>query len=205
MTFALVVLFGYLLGSCPWGYWIPLLVRHEDIRREGSGNIGASNVFRTYGSWLGVPVIVLDFLKGFVPTLVGVLLVGHTCGIAAGAAAMIGHWRPIFLGFQRGGKMVATGGGAFFALAPLVAISGVAVWIVVFVIFRYASVASLATALFMPIGAELYGYPRSVVVFGVAAFVGTLILHHKNLKRLWHHNENRSRVEILGRLRTSRT
>ena len=107
MTFAAVVVLGYLLGSCPWGYWLVRIFKHEDIRRVGSGNIGATNVWRTYGRRLGVPVVLLDMLKGFVPALVGVLLVSHLCGILAGAAAMVGHVRPVFLRFARGGKAVA--------------------------------------------------------------------------------------------------
>ncbi len=202
MTFVSVVVLGYLLGSCPWGYWIPLLVRHEDIRREGSGNIGASNVFRTYGTALGLPVVLLDTAKGFVPTLVGVLLVSHVCGIAAGAAAMIGHWRPLFLGFQRGGKMVATGGGAFLALAPLVALTGAVVWIVVFVVSRYASVASLVTALFMPVGAWLYGYPTPVVAFAAVTCLVVFFLHRANLQRLWRGTENRSSVAVFALIRS---
>src|SRR3954468_16025122 len=69
MTFAAVVVLGYLLGSCPWGYWLVRLIRHEDIRKVGSGNIGATNVWRTYGRWLGVPVVLLDMVKGFLPAL----------------------------------------------------------------------------------------------------------------------------------------
>ena len=72
MTFAAIVVFGYLLGSCPWGYWIVRAVRHEDVRTKGSGAIGASNVWRIYGRWLGIPVVSLDLLKGFVPAFVGV-------------------------------------------------------------------------------------------------------------------------------------
>src|SRR4051794_8505553 len=117
MLFAAVVIGGYLLGSCPWGYWLVLVFRHEDIRHSGSGNIGATNVWRTYGRSLGVPVILLDVLKGFAPAFVGVHAVSHLCGILAGAAAMLGHWRPLFLRFQKGGKMVATAGGVFLAVA----------------------------------------------------------------------------------------
>ena len=69
MSFAALVVLGYLLGSCPWGYWLVRLVKHEDIRKVGSGNIGATNVWRTYGRWLGVPVVVLDVLKGFIPAM----------------------------------------------------------------------------------------------------------------------------------------
>ena len=71
MTSALVVLGGYLLGSMPFGYWVVLLVKGEDIRKVGSGNIGATNVWRTYGRWIGIPIVVLDVAKGFVPALVG--------------------------------------------------------------------------------------------------------------------------------------
>ena len=98
MAFLGLVVLGYLLGSCPWGYWLVLLIKHENIRKVGSGNIGATNVWRTYGRWLGVPVVLLDVLKGFVPAMLGVLFVSHLAGIVAGAAAMLGHWRPISRG-----------------------------------------------------------------------------------------------------------
>src|SRR5215472_4219982 len=114
MSFVAVVVLGYLLGSCPWGYWLVRLVKHQDIRKVGSGNIGATNVWRTYGWRLGLPVVVLDTLKGFVPALLGVVYVSHLAGILAGAAAMLGHFRPLFLRFAKGGKMVATCGGVMF-------------------------------------------------------------------------------------------
>ena len=119
------------------------LFRGEDIRKQGSGNIGASNVWRTYGRWLGVPVALLDVAKGFVPALVGVKLGGEWVGVLAGAAAMLGHARPIWLGFSKGGKMVATAGGVVLALAPLAAGICLVVWLATFVLFRYASLASL--------------------------------------------------------------
>ena len=118
MVAALVVLGGYLLGSMPFGYWLPLLLRHDDIRTHGSGNIGGSNVWRVYGRAYGIPVVLLDVAKGFVPALVGVHVSGDLLGVLAGGAAMAGHWRPLFLRFQRGGKTVATAGGVFFATAP---------------------------------------------------------------------------------------
>ena len=100
MTAALVVLGGYLLGSMPFGYWLVLLLKGEDIRKVGSGNIGATNVWRTYGKAYGIPIVLLDVAKGFVPALVGTLLVGELVGVLAGGAAMLGHWRPLFLRFQ---------------------------------------------------------------------------------------------------------
>ena len=108
MGFLWLVVLGYLLGSCPWGYWLVRLLKHEDIRSVGSGNIGATNVWRTYGRWYGAPVVLLDVLKGFGPALVATIMVGHLAGVLAGGAAMLGHARPIFLKFAKGGKMVAT-------------------------------------------------------------------------------------------------
>ncbi len=167
MTSALVVLGGYLLGSMPFGYWVVLLVKGEDIRKVGSGNIGASNVWRTYGRWLGIPIVVLDVAKGFVPALVGALLVGELTAVLAGGAAMLGHWRPLFLRFQKGGKTVATGGGVFLGAAPLLGLIGVAVWIVVFLISRYASLASIVAALSLPILGVVLGEPWPIIVFSV--------------------------------------
>jgi glycerol-3-phosphate acyltransferase PlsY len=193
MEFAALVLLGYLLGSCPWGYWLVLLIKHEDIRKVGSGNIGASNVWRTYGRWLGVPVVFLDTLKGFIPALLGMLYVSphHLSGICAGAAAMLGHWRPLFLRFARGGKMVATCGGVFFGVAPLVALTAGIVWLVTFLLVRYASVASIVGGIALPVAAAIYGYPLSVILFGVGAAAAILFLHRANLQRLRAGTESR--------------
>lgn len=193
MSFAALVVLGYLLGSCPWGYWLVGVVKREDIRKVGSGNIGATNVWRTYGRWLGVPVVLLDTLKGFVPALLGMLFVSphHLSGIVAGAAAMLGHWRPLFMRFARGGKMVATCGGVFFGVAVWVALSALLAWLLVFVTTRYASLASIAAGIALPVFALLYGYPAEVVVFGAAAAGAILFLHRANLGRLRAGTENR--------------
>lgn len=203
MLAAALIVAGYILGSCPWGYWLVRLFRHEDIRKTGSGNIGGTNVWRAYGAKLGVPVLFLDVAKGFVPALLGVLLVSHFVGILAGAAAMAGHWRPLFLRFARGGKVIATGGGVFLAVAPLVALTGVAIWIALFWGIGYASVASVVVALFAPIGAWLYGYPRSVIVFGVLTAAAAAYLHRANFARLRAGTEVRSGIALLPRLRGS--
>jgi glycerol-3-phosphate acyltransferase PlsY len=200
LTFAAIVAAGYLLGSCPWGYWLVRIFRHEDVRLHGSGGIGASNVWRTYGRRLGLPVVALDFLKGFAPALVGVHEVSHLCGILAGAAAMLGHARPIWLRFEKGGKMVATGGGVFFAIAPFVAVSALALWAAVFLVFGYSSVASLCVAVYVAPASWAFGYPGPVIVF--AAIAGGIVvgLHRSNLSRLYHRREHRSSVAISPRL-----
>jgi glycerol-3-phosphate acyltransferase PlsY len=192
MLTAILVVVGYLCGSMPWGYWLVRVFRHEDIRTKGSGNIGASNVWRVYGRYLGLPVVLLDTLKGFVPALVATLLVAHGTGVLAGAAAMLGHYRPIFMKFQKGGKMVATAGGAFLGLAPAVGGLAAAVWIVVFFTLRYPSLASIVSAVSLGLWSWLLGYPWPVTVFGAVAAAGVIVLHRANLKRLVQGEENRS-------------
>jgi glycerol-3-phosphate acyltransferase PlsY len=199
MTTALLVAGGYLLGSMPWGYWLPWLVKHDDIRRHGSGNIGGTNVWRVYGWRLGLPVVLLDTLKGFVPALVATLMVSHLAGVLAGAAAMLGHWRPLFLRWQRGGKVVATCGGAFLGVAPVVGAVGAGVWIAVFLIFRYASLASIVAALSLPIAAVLLEKPWPVIAFAAGAAAAVLVLHRANIARLRAGTENRFKFRRLGR------
>ena len=193
MTTALLVVAGYVLGSMPWGYWLVHLVKHDDIRRHGSGNIGGTNVWRVYGWRLGLPVVVLDTAKGFAPALVATLAVSHLAGVLAGGAAMLGHWRPMFLKWQRGGKLVATCGGAFLGVAPVVGGIGAAVWIAVFLLFRYASLASMLAAVSLPIIAVLLGEPWPVIVFGAAAAVAVVVLHRANIARLRSGTESRFR------------
>jgi glycerol-3-phosphate acyltransferase PlsY len=192
MLTAIIVVAGYVFGSMPWGYWLVRIFRHEDIRAKGSGNIGASNVWRVYGRYLGLPVVLLDTAKGFVPALVGTLLVGHGTGVLAGAAAMLGHYRPLFLKFQKGGKMVATAGGAFLGVAPLVGGLGAVVWIVVFLTLRYPSLASMVSAVSLIAWSWLLGYPWPVTVFAAVAAAGVIVLHKANLQRLVRGEEHRS-------------
>jgi glycerol-3-phosphate acyltransferase PlsY len=167
------------------------MFKHEDIRRHGSGNIGATNVWRTYGRKYGVPVVLLDTAKGFAPALAFSLAVSPLAGVVAGAGAMLGHARPLFLKFERGGKMVATTGGAFLGIAPVVGLIGLAVWIVVFVVTRYASVASIAAAIALPVAAVLLGDPWPVVAFATVAAAAVVVLHRANIRRLLNGTENR--------------
>jgi glycerol-3-phosphate acyltransferase PlsY len=191
MTDVLVVLGGYLLGSMPFGYWLVRAVRGEDVRERGSGNIGATNVWRVYGRRYGIPVMLLDIAKGFVPALVGVLVSGDLLGVLAGGAAMAGHWRPLFLGFRKGGKTVATAGGVFWAVAPLVALAGALIWCVLFLIFRYSSVASMGAAAALPLVALALGEPWPVIVFAAGAAGVVLLLHRGNIRRLRAGTESR--------------
>src|SRR5688572_23084605 len=178
----------------PFGYWLVRVVRGDDVRKVGSGNIGATNVWRTYGKAYGIPIVVLDVAKGFVPALVGTLLAGELIGVLAGGAAMLGHWRPLFLRFQKGGKTVATAGGTFFGVAPLLGAIGLGLWIAVFVLSRYASLASILTALSLPFLGLALGEPWPVIVFASIAAVVVVVLHRANIARLRAGTESRFRL-----------
>ena len=178
---ALIVLGGYLLGSIPFGFLIPRLVRGDDIRLHGSGNVGASNVWRVYGRSLGIPVALLDVAKGFVPALVGLRVAGDWVGVLAGAAAMIGHARPVWLGFSKGGKMVATAGGVAFALTPLAALGCLVVWVATFAAFRYASAASIVAACALPVLSLAFGASKAGWIGWSPEFLG-LSSEHRGSK-----------------------
>jgi acyl phosphate:glycerol-3-phosphate acyltransferase len=135
--------------------------------------------------------VLLDTAKGFVPALVFSLTVSPLAGVLAGAGAMVGHARPLFLRFEKGGKMVATTGGAFLGVAPIVGAVGLGVWIVVFLLTRYASVASMIAAVSLPVAAALLGEPWPVIVFAVVAAAAVILLHRANVKRLLSGQENR--------------
>lgn len=154
-----------------------------------------------YGRKLGFPVVLVDTLKGFVPALLATIYVSHLAGVLVGAAAMLGHLRPLFLGWTRGGKMVATCGGAFFGVAPIVGGIGAGVWLLAFLVFRYASVASMLGAVSLPIGAAAIGEPWPVIAFGAGAAVAVILLHRGNITRLRGGTESRFRFRRRGRVR----
>lgn len=187
----LLVLAGYVLGSMPWGYWLPRLVAGVDVRAVGSGNLGAANVWRASGFKLGLAVAVLDMAKGFVPALLGAQLSGELVGLLAGAAAMIGHWRPLFMGFARGGKAVATTGGVALALAPLASLASGGIWVAAFLGTRYTSVASMLSAVALPVFAVVFDASWPVAAFATAAAGAILVLHRANIARLASGTENR--------------
>ncbi|HEX2045563.1 MAG TPA: glycerol-3-phosphate 1-O-acyltransferase PlsY [Gaiellaceae bacterium] len=182
---------GYVLGSLPWGYWLPRLLVGVDIRTVGSGNPGATNVWRALGFKLGLAVAVLDIAKGAAAALLARWLGDDLLAVLAGVAALFGHWRPLFLGFARGGKTVATTGGVALALALFPALAAAGTWIVVFLATRYASVASIAGALALPAFALLFGSSWPVLAFTGVAAVAIVVLHRANIGRLLAGEEHR--------------
>ena len=190
MGTALLVVAGYLAGSLPFGYWVGR-AKGLDVRTIGSGTIGATNVWRALGWRFGLPVVLLDIATAFVPALLGVIFIDDLAGVLAGAAAMLGHWRPLFLRFARGGKTVAAAAGVLFAVAPLVGLATSAVWILTFVATRYASVASMVAALGVPVLALAFGEPWPVIAFAAGTAAAVLLLHRANVRRLREGTESR--------------
>jgi len=182
------------LGSLPFGYWLPRIFAGVDIRTLGSGNTGATNVWRTLGFKLGVAVAVLDIGKGAAAALLGLWLGNDLIAVLAGCAAMAGHWRPLFMGFQRGGKIVATTGGVGLALAPLATLSAGGVWIAVFLVTRYASLASIFSAITLPLFALVFDASWPVVAFTSGAALAIVVLHRSNIARLAHGQESKMRL-----------
>lgn len=190
---------GYLSGSIPTGYWLVRSVRGIDIRRVGSRSIGATNVWRLLGWKYGVPTILLDVAKGFVPALVASVLVDDLAGALAGGAAMLGHARPLLLKFERGGKAVATTGGVLLALAPAVALLGLGVWVLTFVVARYVSVASMTAAAAVPLFAFVLDESWPVRVLALAGAAAVVFLHRENIKRLFARREPRVQLAAMFR------
>lgn len=191
VTDVLAVVAGYLLGSMPWGYWLPRLLTGTDVRASGSGSTGAANVWRAVGFKVALAVAVLDVAKGAAAALLGVWAGGEEVGLAAGIAAMAGHWRPLFLRLARGGKIVATTGGVALALVLLPTLAAAAVWVVTFLVTRYTSVASMLASVSLPAFALLLDEPPTLVAFAAGAAVAIVALHRANIRRLARGTENR--------------
>lgn len=178
----------------PWGFVLPRLLAGVDIRKHGSGNMGAANVWRSVGFKVGLAVALLDVSKGFAAASLGLWLDGQVVGLLAGIAAMTGHWRPLFLGLGRGGKIVATTGGVALAFAPLASLAAGVVWIAIFLLTRYTSVGSLASAIALPVCTLFFGASWPVVAFTAGAAVVIVVLHRANIVRLARGNESRFKL-----------
>ncbi|OJV46597.1 MAG: glycerol-3-phosphate acyltransferase [Alphaproteobacteria bacterium 43-37] len=178
--------FGHLLGSIPFGLLLTKLKGVGDIRKVGSGNIGATNVLRTGHKGLAFATLLMDALKGLFP----VIFVGiwePYLGAMAGIAAILGHVFPIWLKFK-GGKGVATSFGVLLAIAPLFALVGVIAWLMVAFIWRYSSLAALVSSLLLPILAMFFGSQQQMMVTIFIAFL-TIFTHKDNIKRIIKHQE----------------
>ena len=203
LTFAVVVIGSYLLGSIPFGYLAGRMAG-IDIRKCGSGNVGATNVIRTLGKSYGYPVFVADFLKGFGAVKMSLLIATRgqpawyspeMFGVFAAIFSVVGHSFPVWLRFK-GGKGVATSAGALFGLAPIAAIAGAAIWILTFWFTRYVSVASITAATALPfvilITTWLSRTAGKPLFYSSVCLAAVVIWRHRsNFSRLMHGTEPR--------------
>ena len=188
----LAVLAAYLVGAVPVGWLVARAFGVSDIRRRGSGNIGATNVLRTLGRVPAVVTLLADVLKGYLAVMLGASLSGGEPGItaAATAAAVVGNCWSVFLGF-RGGKGVATGLGALLRTVPLATLAALPVFVAVVATTRYVSLGSLLAAACVPLGAVMLGYPRSSAVGALVVAIVVIARHHANIARLRAGTESR--------------
>jgi glycerol-3-phosphate acyltransferase PlsY len=180
----LVVLAGYLIGSIPTGLLIIRFLRGIDIRTAGSGNVGATNVYRVAGLPVAVVVLLIDALKGAAPLWLARAASASSWGeVLAGIAAIIGHNWSAFMRLT-GGKGIATSFGALAALSPAAAGAALAVWLIVAALTRYASLASLLAMAAAPLVMAVRGEPLSHLVFAALALIFALYRHRLNIIRL---------------------
>lgn len=203
LTLPAVLIGSYLLGSIPFGYLAGRLVG-IDIRKVGSGNVGATNVVRVLGKKFGYPVFALDVLKGFGAVMISMLTAPGRppewnspaiFGILAAMSSVLGHMYPPWLKFN-GGKGVATSAGALLALTPVATLIGIAVWIIVFWLTRYVSLASVVATVALPIVILMIGSPDQnsgkLLVYSSLCVAALVIWRHRsNLSRLLRGTEPR--------------
>jgi glycerol-3-phosphate acyltransferase PlsY len=184
-----VLLASYLLGSIPFGLILTRLAGLGDIRRIGSGNIGATNVLRTGNKALAAATLILDGAKGAAAVLLAQRLYGSDAAVIAGAGAFLGHLFPVWLKFH-GGKGVATTIGIFLAIAWPVGLIACAVWLLVALLFRYSSLAALIAVAAAPVAAWFLANHQTA---GLALFLAVVVWqrHHENIGRLLKGREAR--------------
>jgi acyl phosphate:glycerol-3-phosphate acyltransferase len=195
LLYLIVGVVAYLLGSIPFGLILVRVFRKQDIRQQGSGNIGATNVIRSGGKGLGAATFLLDAAKGYLAVLLAWQVGLHvhqtqfqTQNLAATAAvcALVGHIYPLWLGFK-GGKGVATGFGVFLGITATAALVALAAFIVIFVLSRYVSLASIIAAIAFPVAALLLPHePLTPFMIAVVILLPLIVIakHHANIRRL---------------------
>lgn len=193
-SIAALCLIAYLIGALPFGKWIAAAYG-VDILSKGSGNIGATNVWRTLGPKAGLPVFLLDALKGFLPSLVGGIVGGENrfspeYALLVGTFSVIGHSASIFLRF-RGGKSVATALGVVTAASPVVAGIAFGLFLLLFAITRYVSLSSLIAVASVPVLSAVFGYSPVVIAVYVGLAIIIIMRHKANIRRLLRGEEYR--------------
>jgi glycerol-3-phosphate acyltransferase PlsY len=179
----LVVILCYLIGSIPFSYISAQVLAHTDVRSRGSGNVGATNAYRTSGVWAGLLALIGDLLKGAVAAWLGLAMGGPVLVIICSLAAVIGHCYPLFLRF-RGGKAVATAGGVVLLLMPKVGLTLLLMFIAVVVLTRYVSLGSVIVAILLPFVTYLFHYPWQYTLLSTLMMIIVVYRHRENISRL---------------------
>ncbi|HXS06502.1 MAG TPA: glycerol-3-phosphate 1-O-acyltransferase PlsY [Rhizomicrobium sp.] len=183
------LILGYLLGSIPFGLLFAYASGGGDVRKIGSGGIGATNVLRTGKYWAAAATLIFDAAKGAVAILIARHFWGESAGLVAALAALLGHLFPAWLGFK-GGKGVATAFGVLLALYWPAALLAAATWLIVAIITRISSLSALVTAVAAPAYMALFHQPEYVVVATVIAIL-VIFMHRANIRRLLNGEEPR--------------
>jgi glycerol-3-phosphate acyltransferase PlsY len=189
MTAALAALFGYLLGSIPFGLILTRATGGPDVRTIGSGNIGATNVLRTGKKGVAAATLLCDMLKGTAAVLIAARYAGHEAALAAGVGAFLGHLFPVWLKFK-GGKGVATYIGLLIGLYWPAALIFCAVWLAAAALFRYSSLSALIASALTPAALWLLNQPSTAAVFLVLTAL-LWIMHRANIARLLEGTEGK--------------
>ncbi|MDR2351195.1 MAG: glycerol-3-phosphate 1-O-acyltransferase PlsY [Endomicrobium sp.] len=190
----LYLVFAYLCGSIPFAYIVAKAVKKIDIRKVGSGNPGATNVFRSIGKGAGIVVFAFDTLKGFIPVFFSIFI-GNSFSYSAAVAiaAIVGHLFTIFLNFK-GGKGVATWLGVFLALMPLPCFAAFMVFGLVFLLSGYMALGSIVGAATLPLAAYFADCGLKCIIFSLAAAMLIVYKHKANIMRLKNGTENRFKI-----------
>jgi glycerol-3-phosphate acyltransferase PlsY len=191
---ALALLASYLLGAIPTSHLVSRLFAKIDLREHGSGNLGATNLYRVLGWKYAIPVALFDIAKGAIPVLVFAPRVtdSELFAVACGVAAILGHVFSVFVGFK-GGKGVATAAGVMLGLTPLALAVAATVWAVLVLLTGYVSLGSIAAAAVLPLAVYLLERPTTAELLwiDVAVAAGVIFLHRRNIQRLIRGTENR--------------
>lgn len=196
----ITILLAYILGSIPSSVWIGKIFFDVDVREHGSGNAGTTNTIRTLGYKAGIPVFIIDALKGWFAVFMSKVIFGYFpeiempdyVQVVAAAAVVIGHIFPVFAGF-RGGKGVATLLGVGFGLIPIPALIALGIFIIVLLCFGYVSLASITATVTLPIVTYFFVMPDNLILFllSIAVAIFVPITHKENIKRLLNGTENK--------------
>lgn len=190
LNILLTILISYLIGSIPFSYYVAKQMGKIDVREHGSKNAGATNVYRVLGAKAGITALLLDISKGVITVLLIQTLFSYELSLLAAVIVISGHCYPYLLNFK-GGKGIATGVGAVFALAPFTALLLVICFIIIVALTGYVSLGSVLSAALLPVISYYFGEPMSFFYFAIPIALFVIYKHKANIKRLFKGEESK--------------